>query len=632
MKISRLIVFFLMVIAVNGLFSWLSNLPQDAGPDVPDGKISSFSFAPFREGQSPLTKVYPTTDQIDADLSLLASQTHTIRTYASLDGMEGVPALARKYGLKMIQGAWIGIDPKGNQAEVDQLIKSANENPDVIKRVIVGNEVLLRGELEPDQLLQYIRQVKRAIKQPVSYADVWSFYMRYPEIAKEVDYFTVHILPYWEDEPLKIEETTARIEENYWKIRKSYPGKPILIGESGWPSAGRQRGGAVPSVINEAKFVRELVQLSNKNGFDYNVVEAFNQPWKSQLEGVVGANWGVYSADRERVFPLTGKVTENSVWPKRLLYTSLLALVIISLHAKKTMQLSPLRLGTFLGFTQVLSALLVNQIGNYWYTSYNAIERLHVLFISGLSLLMAILIIKRILDLLRNSINERNGVWLRYLFLTFIAIALYKALSLTLNGRYLSIPYPVTVIPVIGILGYILIRYFVKGQTLTSALTFDDLFGSRTFSMEAVKTLSLVLGFTGLLLIIIEIAIVMQSSNYAAAYPSLTDRIYQVFMVTFNYSHLLGWPMLIGAIIIRIPLRTCACALAFMVIAVMLGETYAFSILHDFIESYPNLGARIGMGFFYTITNSQLILWLASLLILALPLWLHQTQKPFSQL
>ena len=632
MKISRLIVFFLMVIAVNGLFSWLSNLPQDAGPDVPDGKISSFSFAPFREGQSPLTKVYPTTDQIDADLSLLASQTHTIRTYASLDGMEGVPALARKYGLKMIQGAWIGIDPKGNQAEVDQLIKSANENPDVIKRVIVGNEVLLRGELEPDQLLQYIRQVKRAIKQPVSYADVWSFYMRYPEIAKEVDYFTVHILPYWEDEPLKIEETTARIEENYWKIRKSYPGKPILIGESGWPSAGRQRGGAVPSVINEAKFVRELVQLSNKNGFDYNVVEAFNQPWKSQLEGVVGANWGVYSADRERVFPLTGKVTENSVWPKRLLYTSLLTLVIISLHAKKTMELSPLRLGTFLGFTQVLSALLVNQIGNYWYTSYNAIERLHVLFISGLSLLMAILIIKRILDLLRNSINERNGIWLRYLFLTFIAIAFYKALALTLNGRYLSIPYPAICIPVIGILGYILIRYFVKGQTLTSALTFDDLFGSRTFSMEAVKTLSLVLGFTGLLLIIIEIAIVMQSSNYAAAYPILTDRIYQVFMVTFNYSHLLGWPMLIGAIVIRIPLRTCACALAFMVVAVMLGETYAFSILHDFIESYPHLGARIGMGFFYTITNSQLLLWLASLLILALPLWLHPAQKPFTQL
>ena len=185
MKFSRLILFVLLVIAVNGLLAWLSNLPQDAGPDVPDGKISSFSFAPFREGQSPLTKVFPTTEEIDADLRLLADETHTIRTYASLDGMESVPAIARKYGLNLIQGAWIGGEEKGNQAEIDQLIKAANEYPDVIKRVIVGNEVLLRGELKPEQLLQYIRQVKQAVKQPVSYADVWSFYMRYPEIRRK---------------------------------------------------------------------------------------------------------------------------------------------------------------------------------------------------------------------------------------------------------------------------------------------------------------------------------------------------------------------------------------------------------------------------------------------------------------
>ena len=259
MKISRLILFVLLVIAVNGLLAWLSNLPQDAGPDVPDGKISSFSFAPFREGQSPLTKVFPTTEQIDADLRLLADETHTIRTYASLDGMESVPAIARKYGLNLIQGAWIGGEEKGNQAEINQLIKAANEYPDVIKRVIVGNEVLLRGELKPEQLLQYIRQVKQAVKQPVSYADVWSFYMRYPEIAQEVDFFTVHILPYWEDEPLKIEDTAAHIEKNYRKILEAYPGKPILIGETGWPSAGRQRGWAVPSVVNEARFTRSLV-------------------------------------------------------------------------------------------------------------------------------------------------------------------------------------------------------------------------------------------------------------------------------------------------------------------------------------------------------------------------------------
>lgn len=631
MKISRLILFVLLVIAVNGLLAWLSNLPQDAGPDVPDGKISSVSFAPFREGQSPLTEVFPTSEEIDEDLRLLAGGTHSVRTYASTRGLTNVAAIARKYGVNVIQGAWIGgmTMAEENQAEIDQLIKLANQYPDVIKRVIVGNEVLLRGELKPEQLLQYIRQVKRSVKQPVSYADVWSFYMRYPEIAQEVDFFTVHILPYWEDEPLKIEDTAAHVEKNYRKIRDAYPGKPILIGESGWPSAGRQRGWAVPSVVNEAKFIRSLVQLANKNGFDYNIVEAFNQPWKSQLEGVVGANWGLYSADRELVFPLTGKVTENPNWPMRLYYAGLITLLAAGLQAKMIMQLAPFRILVLLGFTQLLSALLVNQIGDHWYTSYSLIERLHALFIGGLSLLLGALILRRTLDMLRDKMSEKSGIWIRYLVLFFVAIALYKSQALALNGRYLSFPNSVTSIPVVGVLGFMLIRYFVKGRNLASALEVNDLFGSQALSVKWVKTASLILTVTGLILIVIEMAFVMHNSNYEQAYPVFSDRIYATFMVTTNYSQLLGWAMLIAAALILMPLRTSAYALVFMVLAIIAGETYAFIIGHDFIESYPDVGERISTALIYTITNRQLLLWLTSLLMLALPLWQYREKKSF---
>jgi exo-beta-1,3-glucanase (GH17 family) len=631
MRISRLILFVLLVIAVNGLLAWLSNLPQDAGPDVPDGKISSVSFAPFREGQSPLTEVFPTSEEIDEDLRLLAGETHTIRTYASTQGLKDVAAIAQKYGLNVIQGAWIGgmTMAEENQAEIDQLIKVANEYPDVIKRVIVGNEVLLRGELKPEQLLQYIRQVKKAVKQPVSYADVWSFYMRYPEIAKEVDFFTVHILPYWEDEPLKIEDTAAHIEKNYRKIRETYPDKPILIGESGWPSAGRQRGWAVPSVVNEAKFIRSLVQLANKNGFDYNIVEAFNQPWKSQLEGVVGANWGLYSANRELVFPLTGKVTENPLWPKQLLYAGLITLLAAGLQAKLLLQLTPIRLLVFLGFTQLLSALIVNQIAGNWYTSYSIIERLHALFIGGLSLLLGALILRRTLDMLRDNMSEKGGIWIRYLVLAFVAIALYKSQALALSGRYLSFPYPVTYIPVIGILGFMLIRYFVKGRNLASALEINELFGTQALSVRWVKTASLVLVVTGLILIVIEMAFVMHNSNYEQAYPVFTDIIYATFKVTTNYSQLLGWAMLIAAALILMPLRASAYALVFMVFVIITGETNTFIVGHDFIESYPKVSERIWTAFVYTITNRELLLWLASLLILALPLWQYREKKLF---
>jgi len=629
MKISRLLLFMLMVIAVNGLFSWLSNLPQDAGPDVPDGKISSVSFAPFREGESPLTEVFPTAEEIDEDLRLLSTETHTIRTYASTRGLTDVAAMAQKYGLNVIQGAWIGgmTMAEENQAEIDQLIKVANQYPDVIKRVIVGNEVLLRGELKPEQLLQYIRQVKKAVKQPVSYADVWSFYIRYPEIAKEVDFFTVHILPYWEDEPLKIEDTAAHIEKNYRKIRETYPDKPILIGESGWPSAGRQRGWAVPSVVNEAKFIRSLVQLANKNGFDYNIVEAFNQPWKSQLEGVVGANWGLYSADRKPVFPLTGNVTENPLWLKQLLYAGLITLLAVGWQAKALVELGSLRLLGFIGFTQLLSVLLVNQVAGNWYTSYSLIERLHALCLAGLSLLLGALILRRTLDRLSDKISAKSGVWIRYLMLAFVAIALYKSQALALNGRYLSFPSPQTIIPVVGIVGFMLMSYLVNRKNFTFALAINDLLGTQTLSVQRAKIIGWVLAVTGLSLIIFETAFVMQNSNYEQAYPIVYERIYAALMVTLNYSQLFGWPLLITAVLFKIPLRAGAYALAFMVLAIITGETCTFIMGHDFIESYPNVGERIWISFVYTITNPQLLLWLASLLILALPLWKYQEQK-----
>jgi len=622
MKMTRLIVLLLLALLANGLLTGLNNLPQDAGPDVPDGKISSVSFAPFREGQSPLTAEYPSTAEIEADLKMLADETYSIRTYASLGGLQDVPALARKHGLKMIQGAWLGpvSMAEENDAEIQRLIQAANAYPDVITRVIVGNEVLLRGELEPEQLLQYIRQVKQAVKQPVSYADVWSFYMKYPEIAQEVDFITVHILPYWEDEPLNIDQTAAHIEKNYRKIREAYPDKPILIGESGWPGAGRQRGDAVPCVVNEAKFIRSLVQLANKNGFDYNIVEAFNQPWKSKLEGVVGANWGLYSVDREAVFPLTGKVTENAHWPQRVLFAGLLMLLAAAAYSQR-LPASWLGLAAFVGFTQLLSALLVNQAGDLWYTSYSTMERLHTGFIVGLSVALAALLLRRALDLLNSQDSSPMlSLWLRYLYLAFAALAIYKSIGLSLNGRYLSMPYPLTSIAVAGVLGLMLIRALSAGRSTESMLEFNALMGIAPFSCQRARLVCYTLGAIGLALVVTETVIIMSGINFIGAYPLLADRVWAAFMFTKNQGQLLGWAMIIASILFALPLRAAGYTLWLMILAVVVGETYAFTLGRDFVEAHPQLGDRLWTALVYTLINQQLLLWLASLAVLALPL------------
>ncbi len=283
----------------------------------PGGKLRSISFAPFRDGQSPLTRVYPTPEQIDADLGVIAPQVAGIRTYTSLEGMAVVPELAQKHGLTVTMGAWLSPKESINEAEVESLIALANRYPDTITRVIVGNEVLLRGDLKPEQVIHYIRKVKAAIKQPVSYADVWEWWLKFPEIAPEVDYITIHLLPYWEDIPASVTASAEHIAWTHQVIRDRFPGKPILVGEAGWPASGRTRGAAVPGRVEMARFAGAFVRLAEEKGFDYNLIEAFDQSWKQKLEGTVGGHWGLYTAERKPKFLLSGPVVELPHWRDR---------------------------------------------------------------------------------------------------------------------------------------------------------------------------------------------------------------------------------------------------------------------------------------------------------------------------
>lgn len=272
------------------------------------GPLKSASFAPFRDGQSPLKEIFPTPEQIEKDLQLLKGTFEGVRTYTSRGGMEVVPALAAKYGFTLTHSAWLSREKASNDLEVNALIETANHYPDAVKRVIVGNEVLLRQDLKPDELITYIDRVRSAIKQPVSYADVWAFWLKYPQVAEHVDYITIHILPYWEDEPVSVDDAEQHLLANIERIKQAFPGKPILVGETGWPTEGRSRGPAEASLLVAAQFVRDLPALAERNDFDYNLVEAFDQTWKARLEGTVGARWGMFDSQRQQKYSLTGPV------------------------------------------------------------------------------------------------------------------------------------------------------------------------------------------------------------------------------------------------------------------------------------------------------------------------------------
>ncbi len=309
---------------------WLPNRPQAGDIPMPDPRLRSVSFAPFRAGQSPLTDTFPSAAEVDADLRLIAGGVRGIRTYSAVMSDYDIAPTAGKYGLKMWQGIWLGADRASNAREIARGIALAKAYPDVIERVVVGNEVLLRRDLPVSELMADIDQVKAAVRQPVTYADVWEFWKQFPQVSSHVDIVTIHLLPYWEDTPTGIDRAVQHVGDVYRQMAALFRGKPVAIGETGWPSRGRWREDAAPSVVNEAVFLRRFIALARAEGFEYNIIEAFDQPWKYQNEGVVGANWGLWSESRSLKFPLTGPVVEDPEWPWAAVVGCVLMLVLLA--------------------------------------------------------------------------------------------------------------------------------------------------------------------------------------------------------------------------------------------------------------------------------------------------------------
>jgi exo-beta-1,3-glucanase (GH17 family) len=284
--------------------------------------LQSVSFAPYRPGQSPLSRTFPTSSQIDEDLKRLQGKVRAVRTYSVGENLEAVPQNAGKYGLKVWHGAWLNSNEKENVEQINLLIDHANKYKDTIERVIVGNEVLLRKELTANELRRYIRQVKQRVSQPVTYADVWEFWLRNPSLADDVDFITIHILPYWEDEPIGLDRRESdgkrsiekHIVDIYKKVQARFPGKTIVIGETGWPSDGRMRSDARPGRVEQVDYFSTFRGIAQREHFDYNVVEAFDQWWKARQEGTVGAAWGLLDAERRDKFELGKPVSAEPHW------------------------------------------------------------------------------------------------------------------------------------------------------------------------------------------------------------------------------------------------------------------------------------------------------------------------------
>ncbi len=291
-------------------------------------RIQGFAFSPFRASEDPTHFEMPTDTEIDADLQLLEGQVNAVRTYSVGGTLSDVPELADRHGLNVALGAWLDAQRDKNEEQLRTVIDLANTHQNVV-RVIIGNEVLFRGDLKIEELAGYLDRARASIGQPVGTAETWHTWLAYPELAQHVDFIGVHLLPYWEG--VAVDRAVDYSFSQLRRLQKAFPHKPIVIAEIGWPSRGRTRESAVASDANEALFLRRFLQRAEQEQIVYYVMEAFDQPWKAYLEGAVGSYWGVYDVNRHPKFAFTAPIVRVPEWHILAAASVAVALVVLGL-------------------------------------------------------------------------------------------------------------------------------------------------------------------------------------------------------------------------------------------------------------------------------------------------------------
>jgi len=309
------LVFAILLAAAGHFLMWQWLIDRGDAPDV--RAIRSLSFSPFTRHQNPVVDASVTLAQIDKDLATVSPMTGAIRTYSSTQGLEAVPLETIKLkGFRVVQGIWLSKDETRNAIEIDNGIWLANNNKSVVA-LAVGNETLLRKDKTLDQLIGILQDLRRKVKKntKITTSETWDLWIKYPELAQNVDYINAHILPFWEGIPAT--QAVAYTFDKYDQLKAAFPNKHIVIGEFGWPSHGYNQRAATPAPVTQARVLREFITEATRRGVEYNIIEAFDQPWKV-AEGLVGAYWGLFNAARQPKFALQGLVEEPQRHPKMI--------------------------------------------------------------------------------------------------------------------------------------------------------------------------------------------------------------------------------------------------------------------------------------------------------------------------
>ena len=295
--------------------------------------------------------IQPSISQLKEDMKILyAMGIRILRTYNVqlaqapnlLKAIRELKQEDQQFEMYVMLGAWIDcknawtdqppnheLESDQNKAEIERAVALANEYPEIVKIIAVGNEAMVKWAasyyVQPRVILKWVNYLQNLKKEEKLPKDLWITSSddfaswgggeeRYrikdlEELVKAVDYVSMHTYPYhnshynpafWyspedADSISDIEKVDAAMQRAVDFAKNQYTrvseyiksigvSKPIHIGETGWATISNgfygQDGSRASDQYKEALYYELMREWTNKAGISCFYFEAFDEPWK----------------------------------------------------------------------------------------------------------------------------------------------------------------------------------------------------------------------------------------------------------------------------------------------------------------------------------------------------------------
>ncbi|MCX6356886.1 MAG: glycosyl hydrolase family 17 protein [Candidatus Aureabacteria bacterium] len=250
------------------------------------------------------------------DMGLISAHFTKIRTWTIQYSNQYIIQAAHAKGVKVAMGAW-GFpnstapnyyDEAASKAEIDSIVAQAKQYPGTVTTIICGNENLQDSanpngltQARIEELMTYAQSRLNAdglsgIKVATCQIDgVWIGHGSLAQCAA-LDEVWCDIYPFWHgDDPGS--PAVSYFQNLYNQVKGVAGGKPVVIGETGWATAGNSTwwgGTCKPSEANAKTYFDSISAWLTANKVEGHIFEMFDEPWKYSANMNQESHFGIF--------------------------------------------------------------------------------------------------------------------------------------------------------------------------------------------------------------------------------------------------------------------------------------------------------------------------------------------------